>query len=91
MSGEFPQGATIFVPSEIDGWIPMVVVECRGFGDSAIVQAAPPDRPADVRTLGEDECGQVQEADPLAMQGSPDMVKFSKLSESTLLHNLLVR
>jgi electron transfer flavoprotein beta subunit len=41
--------------------------------------------------LRQEEVSRIQECDVLALEGAPDMVKFAKLSEATLLHNLRVR
>jgi myosin-5 len=92
MEAQYQPGATIFVPSEQDGWVPLTVVECRGFGDNLSLRATTLGSPESAaRTLEKEELAQVQESDPLAIDGAPDLVKFSKLSESTLLHNLRVR
>ena len=88
---QFTAGALVFVPSEADGWEAVRVVDCKGFGENATVRAAPINEPSAIRTLAKEEVVQVEESDALALQGAPDMVKFSKLSEATLLHNLRVR
>eukprot|EP00325_Prymnesiales_sp_UTEX-LB-985_P031004 CAMPEP_0174738262 /NCGR_PEP_ID=MMETSP1094-20130205/69638_1 /TAXON_ID=156173 /ORGANISM="Chrysochromulina brevifilum, Strain UTEX LB 985" /LENGTH=388 /DNA_ID=CAMNT_0015941631 /DNA_START=76 /DNA_END=1239 /DNA_ORIENTATION=+ len=88
---QFLPGALVFVPSEQNGWDAMKVIDSKGFGANAVVNAAPLSVPSAARTLDKEEIVQVQESDPLALEGAPDMVKFSKLSEATLLHNLRVR
>ena len=70
----------------------MTVVSCTGFGDAATVRAHGLNQSeATARTLEKEEVAQVQECDAQTLQGAPDMVKFAKLSEATLLHNLRVR
>merc|ERR1719482_2227185 len=41
--------------------------------------------------LEPDEIAGISEADPLSLEGAPDVVKVAKLSEASLLHNLRVR
>lgn len=84
-------GSTVFVSTEEDGWSAMTILESRGFGANATIQAAPLDNPGAARQLSKEECVQILDADPMALRGSPDMVKFTKLSEAALLHNLRVR
>ena len=61
-----------------DGWEAMTVVDSRGFGENALVRGKPLNNPAAVRTLDKEELAQIQESDPLAMEGAPDMVKFMR-------------
>ena len=90
---QFAPGTTIFVPSDTNGWEAMKVDSCTGFGEAATIRAGVPSPRgvSSVRVLRKEEVLQIQECDILALQGAPDMVKFAKLSEATLLHNLRVR
>ena len=90
---QYAPGTTIFVPSDTNGWEAMKVDSCTGFGEAATIRAGVPSPRgvSSVRVLRKEEVLQIQECDILALQGAPDMVKFAKLSEATLLHNLRVR
>jgi len=91
---QYAPGTTIFVPSDANGWEAMTVDSCTGFGEAATIRAhqtAASARGGSVRVLRQEEVSQIQECDVLALEGAPDMVKFAKLSEATLLHNLRVR
>jgi len=92
---QYAPGATIFVPSDANGWEAMTVDSCKGFGEAATIRAhqtaASARGGSSVRVLRQEEVSQIQECDVLALEGAPDMVKFAKLSEATLLHNLRVR
>ena len=90
--GQYQQGQTILVPTEADGYCAMVVVESRGFSTNQSVRASPLGAPASAaRALESDEIAGIMEADKLALDGTPDVVKVAKLSEASLLHNLRVR
>jgi myosin-5 len=91
---QYAPGTTIFVPSDANGWEAMTVDSCTGFGEAATIRAhqtAASARGGSVRVLRQEEVSRIQECDVLALEGAPDMVKFAKLSEATLLHNLRVR
>lgn len=90
MDSQFAPGAIVLVPSDESGWAAMKVVEAKGFGDSASVSAAPLGTSA-ARALTKEEISSIEETDSLCLDGAPDMVKFTKLSEATLLHTLRVR
>jgi myosin-5 len=85
----YAEGQHLFCQSD-EGYTPVVVTACRGFGESLKVDARPL-AGGSARTLSADECASLLEADPMALQGAPDMVRFSHLSEAALLHNLRVR
>lgn len=92
MESQYSPGAIILVPSDTTAWEPMTVVQSTGFGDALTVKAHPLSGPESAaRTLDKEECAQIQECDNLALQGAPDLVKFSKLNEASLLQNLRVR
>jgi len=92
---QYAPGTTIFVPSDANGWEAMTVDSCKGFGEAATIRAhqtaASARGGSSVRVLRQEEVSRIQECDVLALEGAPDMVKFAKLSEATLLHNLRVR
>jgi len=92
---QYAPGTTIFVPSDANGWEAMTVDSCTGFGEAATIRAhqtaASARGGSSVRVLRQEEVSRIQECDVLALEGAPDMVKFAKLSEATLLHNLRVR
>ena len=89
---QYHPGATILVPSDTTGWQPMKVISCTGFGEAVTIHAHNAgDAESSARTLEKQEVPLVEECDMLALDGAPDMVKFTKLSEATLLHNLRVR
>ena len=92
---QYAPGTTIFVPSDTNGWEAMTVDSCTGFGEAATIRAhqtaASARSGSSVRVLRQEEVSRIQECDVLALEGAPDMVKFAKLSEATLLHNIRVR
>ena len=90
MDSQYHPGAVVLVPSDELGWAPLKVVDAKGFGASASVRAAPLGSSA-ARELSREELDQLEETDALCLDGAPDMVKFTKLSEATLLHTLRVR
>jgi len=70
----------------------VVVTESKGFGANVTIRASPiGSPPSAARPLEADEIAGIMEADTLALEGTPDVVKVAKLSEAALLHNLRVR
>ena len=90
-AGSFAAGSLVFVPDAEQAYAPMKVVSCRGFGAQASLTVAPPGASASGTPVPPADVGAVVEADPLAMEGAADMVKFAQLTEAALLHNLRVR
>jgi len=79
---QYAPGATIFVPSDANGWEAMTVDSCKGFGEAATIRAhqtaASARGGSSVRVLRQEEVSRIQECDVLALEGV--MVKFAKLS-----------
>ena len=83
-------GATIFVPSEEEGYAGFVVEQSKGFGANIQVVGRPlTGGPS--RALTAEEAQAIVDVDELALAGTPDVVRLLKLSEAGLLHNLRVR
>eukprot|EP00966_Prymnesium_polylepis_P095270 2206593-Prymnesium_polylepis.1 len=87
--GQWAPNSLVFVPHSTDAYVVAKVVSCKGFGADANLVVSP-EGGGNVQ-VPKEEVGIVAEVDPLAMQGAPDMVKFSNLTEAALLQNLRVR
>ena len=90
-SGSFAAGTLVFVPDEQQAYLPMQVQSCKGFGAQAAITVSPPGKSVTGTPVPSSEVARVVEADPLAMDGAADMVKFTNLTEAALLHNIRVR
>jgi len=86
----FAPGALVFVPDEQDAYALRKVVTCAGVGAAEVVEVQSTGGGAKASFSGAD-LQQVVDADPLALAGAEDMVKFSALTEAALLYNLRVR
>ena len=88
--GQWAENALVLVPDPTEAYALMAVVSCRGFGAQAqlVVKSTSGGMQS---TVPSDLIEQVVEVDPLALAGADDMVKFSNLTEASLLHNLRVR
>ena len=90
MSHEYQPNATIFVPDEVHAYVPQRVISCRGHGVDAEIVVSPLGGGA-TNLLTRSQLEHTVEADPLALDGANDMVKFNNLTEAALLHNLRAR
>ena len=79
------EGDRVLVPDREHAYLPATVVQRTEAGlDVRLVDGS-------THTLAAEPASQVVLADPLALQGSDDMVRFNLLTEASIVHNLRVR
>ena len=79
------EGDRVLVPDREHAYLPATVVQRTEAGlDVRLVDGS-------THTLAAAAASQVVLADPLALQGSDDMVRFNLLTEASIVHNLRVR
>ena len=79
------EGDRVLVPDREHAYLPATVVQRTEAGlDVRLVDGS-------THTLAAAAASQVVLADPLAFQGSDDMVRFNLLTEASIVHNLRVR
>ena len=79
------EGDRVLVPDREHAYLPATVVQRTEAGlDVRLVDGS-------TYTLAAAAASQVVLADPLALQGSDDMVRFNLLTEASIVHNLRVR
>jgi len=87
---QFAVGSVVFVPDEQQAYLPKRVASCTGLGARTKLTVGPLSGSGGAAVPAKD-VADVVEADPLALEGAQDMVKFSNLTEAALLHNLRTR
>lgn len=87
---QFEVGSVVFVPDEGAAYLPKRVVSCKGLGGATQLTVGPLAGGGN-EVVPKEIVALVSEADPLALEGADDMVKFTNLTEGALLHNLRSR